>query len=201
MSGHTPNGFPFALGSDALTDWPPVSEELAGLLDHATLLGSPTMKVAANAAQVVPSDAPGGLGTLNTVEFGQGGLTPYSGAGILLGRSALYFALAQVTWDTYPNGFRQLAIQNWGATKLGATAVVPNAGGYTVQQAAGVMALSAGDVILPVLSQNSGVGITVHAAGTWLFVVQIAVLLPGAEVRPTRPGALPPDPQVIGEFP
>lgn len=200
MSGETPNGFPFAVGSDALTDWPPVSEELAGMLDTATLLGSPVCRVRGSADQIVNANQNMGVNTMGTTDFAQGGLAGRADlSGILIGRPGLYFAVGQVGWDTYGVGQRQLILQNWGSLQLGSTAVVPSGGGYTVQQASGVMYLAANDVIQLVVAQNSDRGITLHAAYSWLFVVQIAVFLPTAAAKPA-PGPKPPDPQVLGEM-
>src|SRR5580765_7441880 len=55
MTGHTAKGFPYALGTDPLTDWPATSLELANLLERFATVAY--AEVTANVVVVAASEA------------------------------------------------------------------------------------------------------------------------------------------------
>lgn len=85
MSGHTPRGVPYALGSDPLIDYPTVSLELANLLGPLPPLVG-TLPATPVDGQVVMLQSPGGLGD----RYWLVRWVAASSAWVFVGGSALY---------------------------------------------------------------------------------------------------------------
>jgi hypothetical protein len=74
MTGHTAKGYPYALGSDAVTDWPATSLELAAKLDSMRVISHTEF----TAPVAVSSGSAAGANTVVTAPaFTADGATPY----------------------------------------------------------------------------------------------------------------------------